>query len=128
MALPPEVVSNIVLQLLEPVFMLRWPEKLYSDSSWEVFKQCEPSRMASFEGGRPYWLTGYPEHETIFYKVKINLRTLLNLRLVSHEWNMASTAILREHHWWRASLEDEGRNLEMAINATCVAKARRLVG
>ncbi|CAH0028331.1 unnamed protein product [Clonostachys rhizophaga] len=128
MALPPEVLCNIASQLLEPVFMEHWPEKLHSDSSWEVFKQCEPSRMASFERARPYWLSGYPEHETIFYKLNINLRTLLNLRLVSHEWNMASTAILRKHHWWRASSEDEGRNLEMAINPTRAAKARRLVG
>jgi hypothetical protein len=79
--------------------MSQWPEKLSSDTSWEVFKQCAPSRMARFERRRPYWLSGYLEHEAIFYKVNTNLRALLNLRLVSYEWNMASTAILRKHHW-----------------------------
>ncbi|CAH0045765.1 unnamed protein product [Clonostachys solani] len=128
MALPPEIVSHIVSQLLEPVCMPYWSKELDGDNGWEGFKQCAPSRIVSFEKKGPYWLSGYSEYEMTFYNVDINLRTLLNLRLVSHEWNMASTAILRKHHWWRASLEDEDRSLEMAINATCAAKTRRLVG
>ncbi|KAH6886820.1 hypothetical protein B0T10DRAFT_490376 [Thelonectria olida] len=96
MRLPPEVVDQIVSYLLRPSQDPRFPIQGYDAShiDWDALIRCkdESRRVWSPYSGRGF--------DTTLYSLEPDVKTLLNLRLVSREWHAPATILLRNHYWF----------------------------
>lgn len=113
-AFPQEIKDHIVSHLFEYPWSPSFPYCGTWDSleiDWDAFIQCGKPRLASRENGSSI--------ETSLYVPKLDLKTLLSFRLVSHGWNVSATAVLRAHHWWPAKMHSES-SLKGALN--CCAR------
>lgn len=110
MICPLEAIKMVSSHFFIPVHLPEFPaERRGVSTLWSDFKIFRDPVLFNSEGRIP--------NGTSFYKIRLDLPSLLSLRLVSRNWYIAATNILKQHHWWRAILDSE-TSLRKALQAT----------